>query len=262
MPKSRTSRSPKLRLTRVVKRRKSYAERSGQNRRQAQIVLSENRSSHFTHASIRQALMRQHVVERAALREELPDAAINYAVTKGWLHRMVGEDWFRVTTKAAADLELPAKNGEGRKVRFTDASKLPPSEAAFDAPKKVEVSAERAAAILAELATPAADLIAEALRFRAVLDETDWAPADLARRLGGDDKKQTRLLWNRIIMAVSLLTLDDNAQAAARTGRLRLDSGWEISRVDPAERPALLAAATAGASYAAIRRQVTALLAK
>ena len=93
---------------------------------------------------------------RKEIVEELPRAAISCAITKGWIHKAAGEAWFRVTRRAAAELQLPTRHN-GAKIHFIDASKLPKSLPAFDEPKptpKPVVSDERAAAILAALREP------------------------------------------------------------------------------------------------------------
>ena len=44
---------------------------------------------------------------------ELPRPAISYAVTKAWIYKAAGEGWFRVTKRAANELNLPPRSGGG-----------------------------------------------------------------------------------------------------------------------------------------------------
>lgn len=157
----------KLTMRKIAHKRCNYAERTRQNSRASKSLLAAvngRADQHWTHEDIRIALLRRHAIEIDELLAELPRAAISHAVGKGWLHRSAGQDWFRVTKRAAADLQLPARNGSGQKVAFTDTAKLPKSLPAFEEPKptpKPVVSDERAAAILAELVEPR-DVLAQA----------------------------------------------------------------------------------------------------
>src|SRR5215831_1195149 len=122
MTPPRKIRRPKLTMKRVAHKRHSYAERTKQTGRVAKILTAARAEHHYTHADIRGAILRQCAVELDDLRAELPDAGISYAITKGWLHRSAGEGFFRVTLRAAQELELPPKNAAGQKIRFADGS--------------------------------------------------------------------------------------------------------------------------------------------
>lgn len=137
MTKAAPRKTSKLTLTRVAHKRSTYAERTGATSRAAQSLIkaANGHDEHWTHDDIRTALLRQTAVEIEDLVEELPRLAIMHAVTKGWIHKTAGQAWFRVTKRAAADLQLPAKTGAGQKIAFLDASKLPASLPAFEEPK-------------------------------------------------------------------------------------------------------------------------------
>lgn len=203
----RKSRRPALTMPKPVRRRTTYAQRTRQGSRVARPLLEAVNGSgqHWSHADIRTALLRQRVIERDDLSAELPSPAISYAVTKGWLYRHPGEDWLYVTQRAAADLELPKKSTDGRKIAFLDTAKLAPSAAAFDPkPAKPEISEMRAAELVAKIAAFAGDFAAEGGLYRAVIAETQWSAAEIARRLGGDDAKLVDYWWNRVLVFLAL----------------------------------------------------------
>jgi hypothetical protein len=61
----------------------------------------------------------QHVVMACDLLQWIQPGAIKWAVTKGWLFHDKLSDTYRVTRKAAADLDLP-RSRQGRKIHFYD----------------------------------------------------------------------------------------------------------------------------------------------
>jgi len=135
---ARKSRKPALALPRVAHKRFSYDVRSGSASRAGAIafkafneapVFDEDDDGHlirqwkpeelqrYTNEDIKNALRGRHVVELEDCLEYVPESAVKYAVTKGWLFK---EGFFyRVTRKAAAELELPRTVG-GRKIHFYD----------------------------------------------------------------------------------------------------------------------------------------------
>jgi hypothetical protein len=237
---TKTARRPQLKMRKVAKKRTAYDVRSGLSSRAASSLLAAvhgRGEAAWDHDAIRHAIQRQTAIELEDLEAELPRAAISYAVTKGWLHRAeTAQSFLRVTRRAALDLGLPAKNGAGRKIAFVDTAALPPSLPAFDAPKpRAETTAERAAAIVAEILQPR-DAAAEAKLLQAVIAETGWAPKNIAERIGGADVKLVNAWWNRAIMMLALVD-DETASEAARQ---------VVTAIPKARRPELAAALQAG----------------
>jgi hypothetical protein len=135
---ARTRKTPALIIPKPANKRFSYEHRSGQNTRAAKIVFDafndqpefiedddghmirqwrEHEMKHYTNGDIRDALRGRSVVEPEDLLEYIPERAIGYSVTKGWL--FPDGPWFRVTRKAAAELDLP-RSVCGRKITFYD----------------------------------------------------------------------------------------------------------------------------------------------
>jgi hypothetical protein len=249
--------SPKLKIKNPARKRSTYAGRTRQSSRAAQNLLAAVNGEvphSWSHDTIRTALLRQATVEVDELLEELPRAAISYAVGKVWIHRSAGEAWFRVTRRAASDLNLPAKNASGATIRFRDAATLPQSLPAFaPAPEKAAVTDERANAIIAELALPR-DILAQAEAYKAALDETGWAAIEIARRSYPDDTARINRSWNEVIYHVNLLSLEAEYQEAAATGHLSLKQAYELFRVDPVFRPRLFEGFKSGWSGRMVRR--------
>jgi hypothetical protein len=245
--------TPRLALTRIAHKRSTYTQRSGMASRATHTLLAAIGDRSWSHDDIRTALLRQTAVEIEDLLEELPRAAIMHAVSKGWLHRSAGQAWFRVTKRAAAELQLPARNGAGQKVAFLDAAKLPASLPAFEEPKKAEVTEARAAALLDDI-RQGHEVLTQARLYQAVIEETGWAPAEIARRLHPDDRKAMGKVWDDVIYHVNVLTLEDEYQTAVACKQLSLVQAYEIFRVPAAHRATLFAAFIAGASRAAVRK--------
>lgn len=247
----------KLKMRKVAHKRSTFAQRTGQNTRAAATLLAaaNGHDQHWSHDEIRVALLRRHAVELEDLIAELPRPAINYAVTKGWIHKAAGEGWFRVTKRAAAELKLPARHGDGRKVQLIDATKLPKSLPAFEEPKaapKPVVSADRAAELLAAINEPR-DVLAQARLYQAALAETGWKPVEIARRLHTDPGEISRR-WDDVIYHVDLLALEAEYQNAVAGGQLSLRDAYELFRVPATHRAALFAAFQAGKSRRAVRQ--------
>lgn len=260
----KADRRPKLKLARVAKRRTTYAARTRQNGRAAAPLLAAlngHAEASWNHETIRLALLRQQVVEIDDLAAELPRPAILHAVAKGWLYRVAGEDWLRITRRGASDLNLPPRRSDGRKITFFDAAKLPSSAAVFPEPAKREVSETRAAELVAAMRAPLAPLAASAL-YRAAIAETGWKPADIARRIGGDDQKLVNATWDRVIWCVLLAEMTPEVQTAADAGALTLPAVGQLSRVPAARRGELYAAIRDGQlkSFAAVKRAADALI--
>jgi hypothetical protein len=137
---ARTSRKSGLALPRTAHKRFSYEVRSGSASRAGGIAFKafnevpefvedddghlirqwkEHELKHYTHDDIVLALRGRHVVETEDMLEYVPERAIGYCVTKGWLFKD-GPGIYRVTRKAAAELNLPRSVG-GRKLHFYDA---------------------------------------------------------------------------------------------------------------------------------------------
>jgi hypothetical protein len=237
---AKTTRRPQLKMRKVAHKRTSYSVRSGLASRAAGSLLAAvngRGEASWSHETIRAAIQRQTAIELEDLEVELPHAAISYAVTKGWLYRsQAAQTFLRVTRRAALDLELPAKQGNGQKVAFLDTAALPPSLPAFDAPKpRAETTAERAAAIVAEILQPRSAQ-AEIKLLQAVIAETGWAPKAIAERIGGADVKLVNAWWNRAIMMLAIAD-DETASEAARQ---------VVTAIPKTRRPELAAALQAG----------------
>jgi hypothetical protein len=138
---ARTSRkTASLKITRAAHKRFSYEFRSGCSSRAAAIafkavneqpVFVEDEDGHmmrqwkkeelqsYTQDDIKNAIRGRHAVETEDMLEWIPPSAIKYSVTKGWLATF-GAGIYRVTRKAAAELDLPRSVG-GRKIAFYDA---------------------------------------------------------------------------------------------------------------------------------------------
>jgi hypothetical protein len=97
-------------------------------------------------------------------------------------------------------------------------------------------------------------VLAQARFYQAVIDETGWAPAEIARRLHPEDRKAMGKVWDDVIWHISALELEPEYQAAVASGRLSLPGVGELHRVPAAHRPALFAAFQAGKSRAAVRQ--------
>jgi hypothetical protein len=251
--------SSRLALPKIAGKRSTYAQRTRQHSRAAQTLLAaaNDRDGHWTHDDIRHAIMRRQVVELDDLLAELPRAAISHAVAKGWIHKSAGEAWFRVTRRAAADLQLPSRH-DGRKIHFLDTSKLPKSLPAFEpAPARAEVSDASAAQILGEILQPRG-VLAQARLYRAVMAETGWAGIEIARRLHDDPREITRS-WDEIMYHVHLLTLEPEYQNAVASGQLSLPGAYELWRVPAAHRAELYAALQSGKTCSAVRKLARAL---
>lgn len=259
---ARSRPSAKLILREVAHKRFAYTERTRQNSRVAKSMLAtvNGHGQHWSHDDIRTALLRRHAVEIDELLDELPRPAINHAVAKGWIHKTAGEVWFRVTKRAAAELQLPARHNR-RKIQFIDAGKLPKSLPAFDDPKpalKPVVSGERAKTMLAALVEPR-DVLAQARLYQATLAETGWAAVELARRLHSDPAAIARR-WDDIIYHIDLLALEDQYQSAVANGQLSLADAYQLFRVAPTHRAELFIAFRAGKSRSAVRKLAGRLL--
>ena len=136
---ARTSRKSGLALPRTAHKRFCYEVRSGSASRAGGIAFKafnevpefvEDADGHlirqwkpselqtYTTDDIVQAVRGRHAVEAEDMLEYIPPSAIKYAVTKGWLFQ--DGPFYRVTRKAAAELDLPRSVG-GRKLHFYDA---------------------------------------------------------------------------------------------------------------------------------------------
>ena len=257
-------RSKKLKMAKVAHKRSTYSERTRQTSRAAQSLaaaVNGRADDHWSHDTIRTALLRRHVVELEDLLAELPRAAISYAVTKGWIYKAApGQAYFRVTKRAVAELQLPARRGDGSKICFLDASKSPKSLPAFEEPKaapKPILSEERARAILADLVAPR-DVLAQARLYQAVISETGWAPVEIARRLSSDPAEIARR-WDDVIYHVDVLALEPDYQNAVAGGQLSLRDAYELYRAPAAHRTELFTAFQAGKSRSAVRKLATEL---
>lgn len=253
----KTSAKTKLVMPKVAKKRLTYAERSGQTSRAANrlaAAVNGRAEQHWTHETIRSALLRRQAIEIDELLEELPRPAISYAVTKGWLHRAQGEPWMRVTTLAASQLGLPCRHN-GRKLVFVNAAKLPPSLPAFDEPKpqaKPQTPAEREAEILTALREPR-DVLAQARLYRDVMIETGWTSGGLARKLE-TEKTAINRRWGDVILHIDLLALEPEYQQAVAGGRLSLLQAYELYRVPSEVRPQMVEAFKTGLPRLKVRR--------
>jgi hypothetical protein len=248
--------APKLKISKPARKRSTYAGRTHQSSRAAQSLLAAvngDAPQSWCHDTIRTALLRQATVEVDDMLEELPRAAISYAVGKGWIHRSAGEGWFRVTRRAASDLKLPAENASGATIRFCDATKLPHSLPAFVETEKPAIIEERAVAIIADLAQPR-DLLAQAQAYKAALGETGWAAVEIAHRMSSGDTAEINRRWNDVIYHVNLLTLEPEYRQAAAEGQLTLKQAYELFRVDPVYRPRLFEGFKTGWSARMVRR--------
>lgn len=121
-------------------RRRSYDERSRSNTEAAKILANAfcreiefttneqgdrvrvwraDELQTFKHDDIANAIRRRRALEQVELLEEIPPTAIKYAVTKRWLIQSGG--LYFVTDRAAAELSLPRKDGNGATIRFAKA---------------------------------------------------------------------------------------------------------------------------------------------
>lgn len=249
---------PKLKIGKPARKRSDYTSRTRQSSRAAQSLIAAVNGTapqSWDRDAIRSALLRQVTVEVDQLLEDLPRPAISYAIGKGWIHRLSGEGWFRVTRRAASDLSLPAKNASGATIRFLDATKLPKSLPAFveTVAQKPTITEARAAAIIADLALPRG-LLAQAQAYKSALDETGWAAIEIARRSHPGDTAEINRAWNDVIYHVNLLTIEPEYQAAAAAGHLSLKQAYELFRVDPAFRSRLFEGFKSGWSAKMVRR--------
>jgi hypothetical protein len=131
-------RKPRLTLPRVARQRSTWAQRTGTATRGASLLFKAHNQAvefhedaegrrirhwrpeelqRYTLDDIKTALRGQHVVELEDVIEYIPERAVGYCVTKGWLFK--DGPFYRVTRKAAAELDLPRTVG-GRKIRFFD----------------------------------------------------------------------------------------------------------------------------------------------
>ena len=78
----------------------------------------------YTHSDIASTLINRVAVEPAEMLGTVPPPAIKYAITNGWLVPNESKTLYRITLKAAIDLDLPlhfrGKNN-GRKIPFAAA---------------------------------------------------------------------------------------------------------------------------------------------
>jgi hypothetical protein len=140
MPRTASAKKPSLALPTVAKRRTTWAQRTGHATKAAGIlaravnerpefvedddghrvrVWKEEELKRYTNDDIKTALRLRRAAEREDLLEFIPERAIGYCVTKGWLFRDVTSGIFWVTRKAAAELDLPRKH-QGRVIQFLD----------------------------------------------------------------------------------------------------------------------------------------------
>lgn len=73
----------------------------------------------YSNDDIKLALRLSRAVEPEDMLQFVPPSAIKYCETKGWIVKQPG-GFFLVTRKAAAELELPRKMRDGRKILFLD----------------------------------------------------------------------------------------------------------------------------------------------
>src|ERR1051326_2367761 len=128
------------RAERAAQMRARYERRIGVNTRAAKIaakamvekpVFIEDADGHLIRQWKPEELQRygnDQIIEALRLRtafepedmlEFVPPSAIKYCETKGWIVRQTG-GFYRVTRKAAAELDLPHKMRDGRKINFLD----------------------------------------------------------------------------------------------------------------------------------------------
>jgi hypothetical protein len=85
----------------------------------------------------------------------------------------------------------------------------------------------------------------QAWLYQAVLQETGWRPAELARKLE-TEKRAISKRWDDIIWHVNVLALEDVYQAAVAVGQLSIKRASEIYRQLAAVRGAVFDALVAG----------------
>jgi hypothetical protein len=129
-------------LTRVAKKRSTYAERSGQGSRAAASMSAafndegpkyfEDRDGNMVRQwtkeenagwrsfSIAPALRYSRVIEVAEMLREVPLATIKAAICQGWIKKAEAAPYYWVTTKGAKELELPKKDRMGRTLKFLE----------------------------------------------------------------------------------------------------------------------------------------------
>jgi hypothetical protein len=136
--------------------RKSYAERTRMHDRAGLILVSAiytkpgvtedsegnllrnwkaSELQTYTQVQIVSCLVNRVAVEAAEMLGTIPPSAIKYCVSKGWLAPNPSNTLYRITLKAAIDLDLPMRfKGEfrGRKIPFapTPAASAKPAKAA------------------------------------------------------------------------------------------------------------------------------------
>ena len=138
---ARKSRKPALALPTVARKRHSYETRSGCGTRAAKIVFKAvNEGPKFieddngdmvrqwkpeelgayTNDDMRKALSFVRVIEAHEILSYCPPTAIKFMQTKGWIAKDAKAPFFWVTRKGAAELNLPQRDREGRKLLFLD----------------------------------------------------------------------------------------------------------------------------------------------
>jgi hypothetical protein len=137
MPRKIATRST-LSLPTVANKRRAYEDRCGMASRAAKTmaravadkpVYSEDADGHLirdwslpherlTNDDLRTALLRTHVVEREDLLQFVSPGVIRYAEQQKWIVRADRGGFYWITVIAAKHLDLPAKDAQGRKIRF------------------------------------------------------------------------------------------------------------------------------------------------
>lgn len=129
-----------LSLPTIARKRRSYEDRVGMHSRAAKTlaeaeamkpVYSEDADGHLirdwsqpherlTNDDLRVALLRVQVVEYEDMLQHVSPGVIKYAEQQNWIVKSAG-GFYRITTIAAKHLDLPAKDRDGRKIRFVEA---------------------------------------------------------------------------------------------------------------------------------------------
>jgi len=104
----------------VVQKLESYEDADGNTIR----VWKSSEMSSYSNADIASTLVNRVAVEPGEMLGTVPPSAIKYCVTKGWLIPNADKSLYRITLRAAIDLNLPLRfKGKlnGRKIPFAAA---------------------------------------------------------------------------------------------------------------------------------------------
>jgi hypothetical protein len=131
----------------------------------------------------------------------------------------------------------------------------PAPKPASDQPKpaaRAKVSEARATELIASLRQPRG-VLEQAKLYNAVIAETGWFAAEIARRLEPNLRKEMGKAWDSVIHHVRLLALESEYQAAVVAGEISLPASYELYRVNGTIRPQIFAPLKARKSQSAIR---------